>query len=66
VWMYGGEIYRVTARKDKYGEVHDFICNTCRFEKKGANDWTVERARDIERNSVISQGHYDESTMTVR
>jgi NADH-quinone oxidoreductase subunit G len=34
VWMYGNEIYRVTARKDQYGEVHDFICNTCRFHKK--------------------------------
>jgi NADH-quinone oxidoreductase subunit G len=66
VWMYGKEIYRVTARKDKYGEVHDYICNTCRFEKKNINDWTIEGARDIDRHSVISQGHYDESTMTVR
>jgi NADH-quinone oxidoreductase subunit G len=64
--MYGNEIYRVTARKDKYGEVHDFICNTCRFHKKDRNDWQVEGARDIDRHSVISQGHYDENAVTVR
>lgn len=66
VWMYGGEIYRVTARKDKYGEVHDFICNTCRFHKKDKNDWTVEGPRDIDRHSVISQGHYEGEVLTVR
>lgn len=65
VWMYGGEIYRVTARKDKYGEVHDFICNTCRFEKKGKGDWTVEGPRDIDRHSVISQNHYEHGEKTV-
>ena len=66
VWMYGGEIFRVTARKDKYGEVQDFICNTCRFEKKDKNDWTVEGARDIDRHSVISQNHYEGDALTVR
>ena len=66
VWMYGGQIYRVTARKDKYGEVFEFICNTCRFEKKEVGDWTVEGARDIDRHSVISQNHYEGAVMTVR
>ncbi len=66
VWMYGNEIYRVTARKDKYGEVHDFICNTCRFEKKGTNDWTIEGPRDIDRHSVIGQNHYEGEALTVR
>ena len=66
VWMYGNEIYRVTARKDKYDEVHDFICNTCRFEKKNPNDWTIEGPRDVERHSVISQNHYEGKTLTVR
>lgn len=66
VWMYGKEIYRVTARKDQYGEVHDFICNTCRFEKKAPGDWVVEGPREIERNSVISQGHYAGKAVTVR
>ena len=64
--MYGNEIYRVTARKDQYGEVHDFICNTCRFEKKATSDWTVEGPRDIERNSVIGQNHYEGKSLTVR
>jgi NADH-quinone oxidoreductase subunit G len=65
VWMYGNEIFRVTARKDKYGEVQEFICNTCRFDKKGTNDWTVEGPRDIERNSVIGQNHYQDGAITV-
>lgn len=34
VWMYGNEIFRVTARKDEYNEVEEFICNECRFEKR--------------------------------
>lgn len=66
VWMYGGEIYRVTGRKDKYGEVHDWICNTCRFEKKAVSDWTIEGPRDIDRHSVISQNHYENGGVTVR
>ena len=66
VWMYGNEIYRVTARKDKYGEVRDFICNTCRFEKKNTNDWTIEGPRDIDRHSVIGQNHYEGSAYTVK
>jgi NADH-quinone oxidoreductase subunit G len=66
VWMYGNEIYRVTARKDKYGEVHDFICNTCRFHTKDTNDWEIEGARNIDRHSVIALGHYSENAVTVR
>lgn len=66
VWMYGGEIYRVTGRKDKYGEVHDWICNTCRFDKKAVSDWTIEGPRDIDRHSVISQNHYENGGVTVR
>ena len=66
VWMYGGDIYRVTARKDKYGEVHDFICNTCRFHKKEKGDWTIEGPRDLDRHSVISQNHYEHGEKTVR
>jgi NADH-quinone oxidoreductase subunit G len=64
VWMFGNEIYRVTARKDKYGEVEDqdgktgWICNDCRFDKKDASKWNIEGPRKINRHSVISQGHY--------
>ncbi len=65
-WMYGNEIFRITARKDQYGEVAEFICNTCRFEKKELQDWTIEGARQIDRHSVISQNHYDGGTLTVK
>lgn len=58
LWMRGDEVFRVTARKDKYGEVEEFICDTCRFDKKEAGDWTIEGPRRIDRHSVISQGHY--------
>jgi len=64
LWMFGNEIYRVTARKDKYGEVEDqngkpgWICNTCRFEKKSPENWNIIGPRTINRHSVISQGKY--------
>lgn len=66
VWMYGSEIYRVTARKDRYGEVHDFICNTCRFDKKQMSDWVIEGPAHIDRHSVISQNHYEGEAKVVR
>ncbi len=59
VWMKGEEILRVTGRKDKYGELEDFICNECRFFKKEPSDWTIEGPRKIVRHSVISQNHYE-------
>ena len=59
VWMIGDEVARVTARKDQYGEVKEFICNECRFEKKDKSDWTIEGPRHIDRNSVISANHYE-------
>lgn len=64
LWMFGDEIYRVTARKDKYGEVEDmdgkpgWICNDCRFEKKDPSKWNIIGPRVIDRHSVISQGKY--------
>ncbi|NSL88566.1 2Fe-2S iron-sulfur cluster binding domain-containing protein [Chitinophaga sp. Mgbs1] len=58
LWMRGDEVFRVTARKDQYGEVENFICDTCRFDKKEAKDWIIEGPRKIDRHSVISQGHY--------
>jgi NADH-quinone oxidoreductase subunit G len=57
-WMHGNEIYRVTARTDKYSEIIDFICNECRFEKKDPAAWTIEGLADINRHSVISQNKY--------
>ncbi len=58
VWMYGNEIFRVTARKDEYNEVEQFICNECRFEKKDLADWNIEGPRKIMRTSIISVNHY--------
>jgi NADH-quinone oxidoreductase subunit G len=64
LWLRGEEVYRVTARKDEWGEVQSFddkpgwICNTCRFDKKNTADWTVEGPTKINRHSVVSQGHY--------
>jgi NADH-quinone oxidoreductase subunit G len=59
LWFKGSEVLRVTARKDQWGEVEDWICNTCRFDKKQLSDWTVEGPSHISRQSVISQGHYE-------
>lgn len=65
LWMRGDEIFRVTARKDEWGEVKDtekgkpgWICNTCRFEKKHINDWVIEEPTQINRHSVIAQNKY--------
>lgn len=58
LWMRGDEVYRVTARKDKWGEVEDWICNECRFDKKKASDWVIEGPAEVDRHSVIGQGHY--------
>jgi len=58
LWNRGDEVYRVTARKDQWGEVRDWICNECRFEKKNTSDWIIEGPTKINRHSVISQGHY--------
>jgi len=58
LWYRGDEVFRVTARKDQWGEVTDWICNECRFEKKKTSDWTIEGPTKVSRHSVISQGHY--------
>jgi NADH-quinone oxidoreductase subunit G len=59
IWLKGDEVMRVTARKDKWGEVNEWICNDCRFEKKHISDWVVEKPTHIDRHSVISQNHYE-------
>lgn len=65
LWYRGEEVLRVTARKNAYNEVErdDFICNTCRFEKKATSDWTIETPAHIDRRSVISANHYLENTV---
>ena len=59
VWLSGDDVLRVTARKDKYGEVEEWICNECRFERKETKDWNIEGPRHIDRQSVIAQNHYE-------
>ena len=59
LWSRGETVLRVTARKDEYAEVEEFICNTCRFDKKEMSDWTIEGPRNIDRGSVISANHYE-------
>lgn len=58
LWMKGDEIIRVTARKNQWAEVQDWICNDCRFNKKDAKLWNIEGPRHIDRHSVISLNHY--------
>ena len=65
LWLRGDEVYRVTARKDQWGEVQSYegkpgwICNTCRFENKKTSDWVVEGLTSISRHSVIGANKYN-------
>jgi NADH-quinone oxidoreductase subunit G len=69
LWLRGDEVFRVTARKDEWGEVQSFdgktgwICNTCRFDKKKTSDWTIEGLTSISRHSVIGLNKYKNLTM---
>ena len=54
LWMFGDEVLRVTARKDKYNEVEDFICNDCRFDHKKKEDWVIEGPHRFEKDSVLN------------
>lgn len=63
LWYRGNDVLRVTARKNKWNEVEEFICNTCRFEKKQTSDWVIEGPRAIDQGSVISQNHYVKGTV---
>ncbi len=58
LWYQGDTVLRVTARKDEYNEVVDWICNDCRYEKKNTNDWVIEGPAKINKHSVISANHY--------
>lgn len=65
LWYSGENVLRVTARKDKYGEVEtidgktNWICNSCRFDHKKTSDWVIEGPSSIGRQSVISANHYE-------
>jgi NADH-quinone oxidoreductase subunit G len=57
--MRGDDVLRVTARKDQWGEVEEWICNECRFKKKKVSDWVIEGPTQVARQSVIGAGHYN-------
>jgi NADH-quinone oxidoreductase subunit G len=63
LWYRGDEVFRVTARKDQWGEVQDWICNACRFERKKTSHWVIDGPTQVDRRSVISQGHYNHLKM---
>lgn len=59
LWFKGEDVLRVTGRKDQWGEVKEFICNECRYDKKQVSDWVIEQPTHVDRHSVISQNHYE-------
>ncbi|WP_293885229.1 MULTISPECIES: 2Fe-2S iron-sulfur cluster-binding protein [unclassified Sphingobacterium] len=59
LWYKGEEVIRVTARKDEFGEVEEFICNTCRYDQKKTSDWILEEPTEVDPHSVISANHYE-------
>src|SRR5258706_12492558 len=63
LWMKGNDVLRVSARKDQYGEVKEYICNECRYDHKNVADWVVEGPRHIDHHSVISQNHYEKTDL---
>ncbi|MGE9616014.1 MAG: 2Fe-2S iron-sulfur cluster-binding protein [Solitalea-like symbiont of Acarus siro] len=65
LWFKGESILRVTARRNDYNEVVEYICNECRFDNKDASKWVIEGPAHIKRSSVISANHYDIPTMPV-
>jgi NADH-quinone oxidoreductase subunit G len=58
LWYRGEEIIRVTGRKNQWGEVEEFICNTCRFERKQTSDWVIEGPAQMQRHSVLTANKY--------
>ncbi|MCI0920598.1 2Fe-2S iron-sulfur cluster-binding protein [Sphingobacterium rhinopitheci] len=58
LWYKGEEVLRVTGRKDEFGEVEDFICNTCRFDTKKTADWILEAPALLDEDSVIMVNQY--------
>lgn len=60
LWYKGEDVIRVTGRKDEFGEVKEFICNTCRFETKKTADWIIEEPTKLDNVSVITVNKYEE------
>ena len=64
LWYKGDEVIRVTGRKNEWGEVKEFICNTCRFDRKKTAEWTIDGPTQISRHSVISTNKYGANLIT--
>ena len=64
LWYKGEEVIRVTGRKNEWGEVKEFICNTCRFDRKKTAEWTIDGPTQISRHSVISTNKYGANLIT--
>lgn len=60
LWYKGEEVLRVTGRKDEFGEVEDFICNTCRFDTKKTADWILDEPTKLDEDSVIMVNQYEQ------
>ncbi|MFA5618672.1 MAG: 2Fe-2S iron-sulfur cluster-binding protein [Weeksellaceae bacterium] len=58
LWYRGDEVFRVTTRRDDWWEAEDWICDSCRFDKKKTSDWVIEGPANIYKGSVIRDGHY--------
>jgi len=63
LWYKGDEVIRVTGRKNQWGEVEEFICNTCRYDKKATSDWVIEGPTKVSRASVISANKYPKNAI---
>lgn len=57
LWTFGNDVLRVTARKDEFSEVEEFICNECRFDHKKKEDWVIEGPHKFGKNSVLNINH---------
>lgn len=59
LWLFGDQVLRVTARKDQFSEVEEFICNECRFESKDKKHWTIEGPHRFNKDSVLNINRND-------
>lgn len=66
LWYRGEEVFRVTTRRNEWWEATDWICNTCRFDKKKTSDWVLEKPTHVSKRSIIRAGHYFDNVGTTR
>ncbi|MFA7616860.1 MAG: 2Fe-2S iron-sulfur cluster-binding protein [Moheibacter sp.] len=66
LWYRGDEVFRVTTRRNEWWEAEDWICNTCRFDKKKTSDWVIEGPSRVYQGSVISNNHASGNKRTTK